>query len=170
MKPSITGLALAGVLACVSAQAEEAPPQRLKNLKIEDAKPQEGVFLTYTGYETTVLELKGGKFRYWFESDMKGQDDPAYPLTGTYTVQGNVVTLANDKIYQPARTWTVLTVNGTPSLWRSDAAKLKDTFVISDLAYFRRYGQGSILVPAKQGAEDTWKHRGAPTIPVPKEE
>lgn len=43
-------------------------------------------------FQTTILELKGGRFRYWFCSDLKSFAEPHYPVTGTYTAKGGTVT------------------------------------------------------------------------------
>src|SRR5438128_2088562 len=75
-----------------------------KGADILPLKPQDGVFFTYTGYMTTVLELKKGHYRYWFESDVKSPKEPAYPLTGEYSILGGTITLKGPGLSQP--TWT----------------------------------------------------------------
>ena len=44
-------------------------------------------------FQTTILELKDGQFRYWFQSDMKIGEEPTYPLTGKFAVEGGKVTI-----------------------------------------------------------------------------
>ncbi|MGC4015782.1 MAG: hypothetical protein QM755_14845 [Luteolibacter sp.] len=171
MKTIFLTMAWAAVLTagpCVRAEGE-IPQVRLKDLKIETAKPVEGVFRTYTGYETTVLELKAGRYRYWFESDEKDAGEPQYPLTGTYSIKGDTIELSDQEKKLHQRTWTFLSVNGVVSLWRQEAVERKATIIISDLAFFKRYGGGSILVPTKQSADDAWTKRTAPAFPVPGE-
>ena len=55
------------------------------------------------------------------------------------------------------------------SLWRPDALTNQAKADLSDLAFFKRYGGGSILVPTTKSADDAWTHRTAPRIPVPKD-
>jgi hypothetical protein len=74
------------------------------------------------GFSGENLELKDGKFRYWFYSDAKTGDEPEYPLSGSYTVDGSTLTLDNPKIHSPKRTFA--TVNGVRVLWRKDGLEL----------------------------------------------
>lgn len=138
---------------CVLAHAEGP--------KVADAKPQNGVFFTYTGHMTTVLELKDGHFRYWFESDLKQPKEPQYPLTGEYSVAGSAITLKHDEVSQPQ--WTFRTVDGQITLWRPDAIESYSKERKLDTT-FSRYGNGSILVISDKSAEEVWKHRGAPSL------
>lgn len=39
------------------------------------------------GFSETILELRDGRFRYWFYSDARSSDDPEYPVAGTYQIQ-----------------------------------------------------------------------------------
>jgi hypothetical protein len=82
----------------------------------------EGVYCTsheIGGFSGTILELKDGKFRYWFYSDVGGLDEPQYPLTGKYMQKDQVLTLDHPKVNQ--REWIPGMVNGVPVLWRDDA-------------------------------------------------
>ena len=132
-----------------------APP------KIETASPPEGVFVTY-GFgvgHNTVVELKGGKFRYWFSSDRKGADVEA--LEGTYTADGDKIVLTHPKLIPLVSEWTVRSIDGVVTLWRSDALKLLeedklDLYRIGKDNFFRT-GNGSILVPSRKTAEEAWK-------------
>ena len=68
--PSILCLLVFGLCAILSATEPT----------IAQAKPQDGVFFSYTGYTTTVLELKNGRFRYWWEStEIEMPKHPVYP-------------------------------------------------------------------------------------------
>ncbi len=73
------------------------------------------------GYSGETLELKDGKFRYWFYSDVATGDEPKYPLTGTYTVNGSSVKLDHPQIRRDER--VLATVNGVRVLWRADGLK-----------------------------------------------
>lgn len=75
-----------------------------------------------SGYSGETVELKDGKFRYWFYSDVSTGKEPAYPLTGTYTVNGTTLTLDHADIYSKDRTLAV--VNGMRVLWRKDGLDL----------------------------------------------
>lgn len=75
-----------------------------------------------SGYSGETIELKNGRFRYWFYSDMVTGNEPTYPLSGRYTHSGGAVTLDHPKIHEPTRTIAVL--NGTMVLWRKDGLDL----------------------------------------------
>jgi hypothetical protein len=136
--------------------------------KIEKARPQNGVFVTY-GWHTIVLELKNGKFRYWFSSDVKGEV-VAYPLEGTYSTTEDKIVLKHYKFIPIESIWTFRTVDGVLTMWRSDAMKLADSkdrkFDVYPIGKenFHRIGGGWILVPTKKSGEEAWK---SPNFPVP---
>ncbi len=141
-------LALLGLPGIASA---EAP-------KVEAASAPEGVFVTY-GWHNMVIELKDGKFRYWFSSDVKGADLEG--LEGTYSSEGDKIVLTHPKLFPLVSNWTVRSVDGIVTLWRSDALKLSedgklDLYRMGKDNFFRS-GGGSILVPSKKTAEEAWK-------------
>lgn len=74
------------------------------------------------GYSGETIELLGGRFRYWFYSDVKTGAPPRYPLTGTYQHTGSEVVLSNAAIHRNRRTFA--TVNGVHVLWRDDGLRL----------------------------------------------
>ena len=130
---------------------------------IETAKAVDGVFFTY-GMHNQVIELKKGKFRYWFNSDAKGSDVEG--LEGAYKIEGNRVVLSHPKLFDLVANWEVLSIDGVVTLWRSDALKFKeegkiDLYSQGKEAFFKS-GGGSILVPSKLSAEKTW----APAAPM----
>lgn len=106
--------------------------------------------MLFTGYENTVLELKGGHFRYWFASDVRFGDEPQYPLSGDYEIAGDSITLKHPKIHDVR--WTFRTLDGVPTLWRVAALALYDEKKVLD-----RYG---ILCLTDKPAEDAWVHCG----------
>lgn len=63
-----------------------------------------------------TLELKGGRFRYWFYSDVATTNAASYPLTGSYTLTGDVLTFDHSRVDSR----TIELVNGVPVLWRKD--------------------------------------------------
>lgn len=72
------------------------------------------------GFQHEILELHGGRFRYWFSSDVPEQN-PRYPQIGRYTVDGDHVVLDHPRMHGIARTRTYEVVNSHPVLWRDDA-------------------------------------------------
>lgn len=96
-----------------------------QNAPVNKAPGLDGVYCTPAeigGFSGTVLEIKGGRFRYWFYSDLRGGDEPQYPLTGEYTLQDGKLTLNNEQVYQ--REWFPDVLNGIPVLLRADALKV----------------------------------------------
>jgi hypothetical protein len=134
---------------------------------IKSIPPQNGVFVTYTGCMNIVIELKDGKFRYWFESDEKKPDESVYPLTGNYTVSDNRIVLAHPKIH-PYR-YTFRSVDGKSTLWREDAIKMDEegrfSLGPSSKYTFDSCGTGSILVLSPRKAEKAWAHKLMPAVP-----
>src|SRR5262245_22804499 len=85
------------------------------------------------GFSGTVLELRDGKFRYWFYSDVAGPDEPHYPVIGKYSVDGEKVVLAGTLVGQSI--WYPDTVNGIRVLWRDDGLRVwRDQRKIYDYA------------------------------------
>jgi hypothetical protein len=138
--------------------------------KIEVASPAEGVFVTYSrglGHNT-VIELKGGKFRYWFSSDCVTLEKVEYPLEGSYTAEGDQIVIKHPMLYTLVSNWTVRSIDGVVTLWRSDAIKTLEAgqmwnIYSSGKQNFFRTGGGSILVPSKKTAEEAWK---SPQFPI----
>ena len=83
--------------------------------------PREGVFqFRNRAFSGLVLELRQGRFRYWFFSDVPCKDTPRYPVEGTYTTQGPVISLLHPhRLVQ--KKWIFLELDGKPSLWRPSA-------------------------------------------------
>lgn len=71
-----------------------------------------------SGFSGETIELKNGRFRYWFYSDVVTDRTLKYPLDGAYRISGNMLILENDKIHSPKR--TIAVVNGVDVLWRQD--------------------------------------------------
>ena len=148
-------LLISSLLTCLCVVAHAGEPA------VAESKPQNGVFFTYTGYMTTVLELKDGHFRYWFESDHKPLKEPQYPLTGEYSVSGNAITLKHGEVSQPQ--WSFRTVDGQLSLWRPDAIESYGKSGKLDVTGFKGFGHGDILIVTDKPAEELWAHRGPPS-------
>jgi hypothetical protein len=92
----------------------EAPPKPMNSV-------QEGVYYFRNMYSTLILELKKGKFRYWFRSDLRGPREPTYPLSGQYMTNGGAVILLHKEISQT--NWTFMMFRGKPTLWRPGALR-----------------------------------------------
>lgn len=92
----------------------------------EDVAKWNGVYAMckdVAGFSGEVLELKGGKFRYWFYTDVivKDQPVPKYPLHGNYKIEGEKLTLEHPEVKLDARTLDEL--NGVKILWRDDGLR-----------------------------------------------
>ncbi|WP_035614953.1 hypothetical protein [Haloferula sp. BvORR071] len=136
------------------------PAAAADQAKIAPAIPADGVFVTY-GDHSIVLELKGGKFRYWFSSDAKiAGDELKYPLAGTYSTDGDKIVLKHEKIPGLQGEWAARQVDGVLTLWRSDALKIHDEgkldLYIAGKANFLRAGAGLVLVPTTKTADEAW--------------
>lgn len=86
-----------------------------------DLSDIDGVYMLCSevrGFSGEILELKDGKFRYWFSSDVGVADSPKYPLTGKFSTFGSKLKLENKKVYSPVRTFGEL--NGIKIIWRDD--------------------------------------------------
>ncbi|MEO8207307.1 MAG: hypothetical protein ABI615_14090 [Chthoniobacterales bacterium] len=154
MKLTVASLCLLVLCFCGTAGATEA-------LKITQAKPHEGVFFCSTGYIETVLELKGGRYRYWNKSfTNKGAGSTQ---TGVYTIKGDTITLSTD-VFE--RHWTFRTVNGVLTLWWSKAISTfeRNTAMEEDMqnnfSSFKKHGAAFILVATDESAEHIWKPGG----------
>jgi hypothetical protein len=75
-----------------------------------------------SGYSGEIVELKDGKFRYWFYSDVLTGREPEYPLNGDYRISGTTLILDHKQIHSKER--SIAVVNGINVLWREDGLKL----------------------------------------------
>jgi hypothetical protein len=85
----------------------------------------EGVYCTGSeigGFSGTVLELRDGRFRYWFYSDVVGPNEPHLPVIGDYSMEGEKVVLRDNRVNPTI--WNPDTVNGIRVLWRDDGLKV----------------------------------------------
>jgi hypothetical protein len=74
------------------------------------------------GFSGETLELRGGRFRYWFYTDVVTGREPTYPLSGSYSVWGDTLILHGPSIDDNRRTIAIL--NGVNVLWRDDGLSL----------------------------------------------
>ena len=124
------------------------------------AKPRDGVYARGDIFSATVLELKDGHFRYWFESDLKSKRDPEYPLTGDYVFEGDKVVLNNARISVGQRTWTFRMREGEVILLRPSAVDVYD--------HNHELEAWGVLYPTKKTAEEAWGHKESkPSISPP---
>lgn len=91
--------------------------------------PKEG------GFQSETLELKDGRFRYWFSSDVILPNRPKYPIDGRYEFKGDELVLSS------GGTYAVRHLGEARSLWRPTAVDDWDRHQIIDV-----YG---ILLPVK---------------------
>ncbi|WP_404307921.1 hypothetical protein [Neorhodopirellula lusitana] len=82
-------------------------------------------FLNDQGREVTgfqmdraVLELQGDRFKYWHFSDCIGFQE--YPISGTYSRDGDLLELHSDDLAQTERRYVATTINGVPGVWPED--------------------------------------------------
>jgi hypothetical protein len=76
------------------------------------------------GYATEKLELRHGKFTYWSISDAQSIRTPIqYPLTGTYSIEGSIITLHNENLGKNSVRF-IDRINGVPILWRKVGLEL----------------------------------------------
>jgi len=83
--------------------------------------PREG------GFQWETLELKDGRFRYWFTSDSIGGRAQKYPIKGSYESKGDQLILSSGKTY------TVRQLNGVRTLWAPSAMDHWNQFQIIDV-------------------------------------
>jgi len=110
-------------------------------------KPVDGVYVLGDPLSSTVLELKNGRFRYWFSTDVTSDSLPKMPISGAFTIEGESVTLNNDKISD--RHWTFILFRGEVTLWRDNA--------VQQWAKEKELDGYGILRPSTKSAEEAWK-------------
>lgn len=98
------------LLALVACAAEVDSPKPIGHVV-------DGVYFQKNMFQTTIVELKDGKCRFWFSSDMKiGGEMTQYPLTGAYVINGGEISFISTNSY---RRWknniskTVTNADGT---------------------------------------------------------
>lgn len=94
---------------------------------------QEGTYFLDGMFQTTILELQGGRFRYWFRSDLRFGKEPSYPLTGTYTTNGGTISFElqlstrtnpfdkTEKAVFVTERWEFMNYKGQTTLWGTNA-------------------------------------------------
>ena len=112
---------------CVQCHAAEPAADPPKSKQDRPAKPRglEGIYCTpveISGFSGTALELKDGKFEYWFYSDVGTGDEPEYPVTGKYSQKDGQLTLNHEQVSQ--RDWFPAVIKGVRVLLRPDAWKI----------------------------------------------
>jgi hypothetical protein len=107
------------------------------------------------GFQWERLELKDGRFRYWFFSDVIVRNSPKYPIEGNCEFKGDQLVL------EGVTTYSVRSLQGTKTLWSPAAVDYWDRHRIIDV-----YG---ILVPVDRNgsnrvtlgplfAKEQWDH------------
>jgi hypothetical protein len=108
---------------------------------------EEGTFFFQNGYSTLILELKKGGFRYWFSSDVSGLDEPTYPVTGEYSIEGPRIKLMHKERHLQDE-WTFRKLNSETTLWRPTAITWW-----RDKRAFDFFG---VLYPTRLKPEEIW--------------
>jgi hypothetical protein len=70
----------------------------------------------WRGYMGVAISLKGDRYQYWFYSDFQRPDEPTYPLTGTYKIEGNLLILQEPKGRLYADKWVFIQHEGMTCL------------------------------------------------------
>ena len=71
----------------------------------------------WQGFMGIAIGLTSNKYYYWFLSDVGGGDEPAYPITGDFTFDGNTLTLDSPDVDLYAHTWLVVTNADRTCFW-----------------------------------------------------
>ena len=117
-------------------------------------------------FQTTILELKDKHFRYWFRSDQKMGNEPTYPLSGTYSNHGRIISFertvatrpknqfnTNEVDFVQTERWEFMQYKGELTLWTSNS-----------LASWQEKHPPPILFPTNRKPEEIWEAR-KPTAP-----
>jgi hypothetical protein len=80
---------------------------------------QEGVYARVDPYTREIVELRNGRFRYWFSSDAISDSDPHYPLSGRYSLSEDSVVLNHAQVDHPQFRFRMF--NGVATLWNKTA-------------------------------------------------
>ena len=87
---------------------------------------KEGIYGGYRKGGGELIELKGGKYRYWAGTDMVGADSIKYPIKGVYSIHADKIVLEH------LRTVLYRSINGHDTLWSPEDLKTweekKETF------------------------------------------
>jgi hypothetical protein len=108
---------------------------------------EEGVYYFNAGLSKLVLELRNGRFRYWYLTDLKIGPEPKYPVAGKYLVRGATVQLLHAEL-DLQDVWTFRKIDDVTTLWRPDAIKSWH-----EKRGFDGYG---ILYVTEHNAEEIW--------------
>ena len=83
--------------------------------------PYERVWVMSGGWQGTMgvaIALSHNRYYYWFYSDAKYDEEPTWPIVGTYTLSENRLTLsAKEGEHLYATTWLVETNGNRECLW-----------------------------------------------------
>ena len=129
---------------------------------------KEGVYFLNGMFQTTIVELKDGQFRFWFSSDAKiGGDETKYPLSGRYATNSGQITIVTTNSYTwpdfngqtktmhhlpRTNVWTFINYQGQTTLWRPEALKYWEEAKKVD-------GYG-VLFPTDHKPEEILEHKG----------
>src|SRR5205814_2008002 len=89
--------------------------QKLRSSPGRSGALEEGLYGHVDPYNKEIVELRAGRFRYWFSSDAKSDSDPHYPLSGRYDFRDGVLSLQHQQIYQPKFRFRIF--KGVATLW-----------------------------------------------------
>jgi hypothetical protein len=111
-----THLQLIGLLLLVASCKTESPKEATVV-----GRPGSQVFKMPQGFfMSETLELKKGRFRYWFSSDMVVRGGPKYPIEGSCVWQGDGLILSSGKTFKARQ------INGDLTLFWPQAVEYWD--------------------------------------------
>lgn len=93
------------------------------------------------GFQLETIELKDGRFRYWFSGDVITENMRRYPIKGTYKTEGGQLKLSSGTSY------TFRQMGHVSTLWKPRAVQLWSDHQIIDF-----YG---IFVPVESRHSET---------------
>jgi len=172
LKSTILFLGLFGQILCCESPAKDKEVGHSEPPVIKKVNPQDGVFLTYAGSTTQIIEIKNGHFWFWHESDDRDSDGSKYPLEGSYTTLDNSITLSHDQTFR--KHWFFFKVNNVVTLWPTETPHIDPKlhplideeyrYFRGGFDYFKTYGTGTVLVSSHLTGQEAWDHRTPPRI------
>jgi hypothetical protein len=90
--------------------------------RMEDVEGYWALNDEWTGFMGLALELKENRFRYWFYSDVRSDDQPKYPIEGKFSIEHGILVLGSDATRDPKQhvydtKWLLITHDGQDGLF-----------------------------------------------------
>jgi hypothetical protein len=76
----------------------------------------------WSGFMGLALEINDDRYRYWFYSDVRLEDEPEYPIEGRFSIDHGILVLdSNHRLYDTE--WLLVTHEGQKGLFPNSAFK-----------------------------------------------